>query len=50
MEQISYCKRLIESSEFHLSQSSKSDDTHHFQRLMEAAHIELKLLQAKRHG
>ena len=44
-EQISYCQRLIESSQYHLTQSSPKEEIDYFKSLIEAADIELKKLK-----
>ncbi|MBO0330160.1 hypothetical protein [[Muricauda] lutisoli] len=47
-EQISYCKRLIERTEYQLQQSCPKKDSNRFKCLIDAAHKELQILNAKR--
>jgi len=46
-EQILYCQRLIESSQYHLTQPSPKADTDYLRNLIEAANLELKRLKAE---
>lgn len=46
-EQIYYCQRLIESSQFHLGQSCPKKDSNYFKNLIAAAHSELHRLKSK---
>ena len=43
-EQIAYCKRLIESSQYHLAHSCPKKDVHYLKDLIDAADRELQLL------
>jgi len=49
-EQISYCQRLIESSQYQLRQSCPKVETDFFKNLIEAADIELKKLKSVSSG
>ncbi|MBW8245127.1 hypothetical protein K1F50_20140 [Muricauda oceani] len=46
-EQISYCQRLIESSEYHLGQSCPKKDSTRLKQLIKAAGTELKRLHSQ---
>ncbi|HBU76809.1 MAG TPA: hypothetical protein DEF18_01775 [Muricauda sp.] len=46
-EQISYCQRVIESSEYHLGQSCPKKDSNQLKQLIQAARDELKQLRSQ---
>ncbi|MBW8198563.1 hypothetical protein [Flagellimonas abyssi] len=46
-EQISYCQRVIESSEYHLGQDCPKKDSNQLKQLIRAARDELKQLRSQ---